>query len=811
MLLEVVVVGGADGKDSGNTIPRTGNWGRRGEGRGEGRGRRPHRLGGRPSWAALRPTAYLLGMRRLAALSALVLGLLATARPLRAGGGPETTVVVVNADSPTSRRVAHTYARLRGIPASHLIDVPGVPSLGIVPLEVFRERLWAPVKKALEERGLLETTDLLAWSADFPFAVDVAAEAKEKGAQELPHVPFRAALTSLTYLWRLVEAHDARAYLDLGVNRYLARERAGAPPVSRGFRASAVWNPAGEVAADTDIESPHRYLLSVMLGYTGTFGNDADEVLACLERAAASDGTNPDGTVYLLQNDDVRATTRAPFFEAAVSALTAMGRKAVVLSKGKDGQDGVLPKGKDDVLGAVLGFAGFTWKDAGSRMLPGCIAEHLTSFGADFSHGGQTKIAELLRGGAAGSSGTVAEPLALWQKFPLPTIHVHYAAGCSLAEAFYQSLAGPFQTLVVGDPLARPFAHFGRVALPPAGPEPLRGTVEVLATVEPAPLTRVGRLELWVDGRRRATAAPEQPLAWDTTVEDDGPHEVRVVAVEAGPIETRSSGTGTRVVANAGRSVTLSAAKPRLALDGEAALGGKAADALEVEIRCGARVLATVPVKGGSFKASVPAALLGLASPPLVARARWAAGPRALSAPLALEVEPRGEARLPALKPTKPVKPPKAGKDGKVPPPPAPPVGRAGLTLVAVDAKNKRHEGTVTDLGDEALKKALDGLGAGDVKRIELEGEIEVAEDGLYQLVFTASGPLSGRLGTVAFEAHEASPTRAAFALAPLTQGWNPLRLVLEVPAGTVPRLSALLAGHAVATPLVAKSLRQGP
>src|SRR5262249_46080998 len=155
--------------------------------------------------------------------------------------------------------------------------------------------------------------------------------------------------------------------------------------------------------------------------------------------------------------------------------------------------------------------------------------------------------AELLRNGAAGSSGTVAEPLALWQKFPVPAIHVHYAAGCSLAEAFYQSLAGPYQTLVVGDPLARPFARFARVTLPAAPAEPLRGTVEVAAEVQPAEGTKVGRVELWVDGVRRAEATGTGALAWDTTRDDDGVHEVRVVAIEAGAIETRSFALAPRV------------------------------------------------------------------------------------------------------------------------------------------------------------------------------------------------------------------------------------------------------------------------
>ncbi len=142
------------------------------------------------------------------------------AAPAHAGGGPERTVVVVNADSPVSLQVAHEYARRRAIPPSHLIYLEGVPTLRVVDLATYRERLWNPVKAALVERGLLEATDLLAWSADFPFGVDVTEEAKAKKVEGLQHVPFRAALTGLTWFWRHVEAQDPARYLDLHGNAY---------------------------------------------------------------------------------------------------------------------------------------------------------------------------------------------------------------------------------------------------------------------------------------------------------------------------------------------------------------------------------------------------------------------------------------------------------------------------------------------------------------------------------------------------------------------------------------------------------------
>lgn len=870
---------------------------------------------------ASRPTCRRALGAGLLLLAGLLLGWPAAAE---AGGGPERTVVVVNADSPVSLQVAHAYARRRGIPAENLVYLEGVPTLRIVDLDTFRTRLWAPVKQQLEARGLLEEADVLAWSADFPFAVDVDAEAKAKGIQPMPHVPFRASLTGLSYFWRHVEAGETARWLDLGANRYFhpepgtrsgpsgrpptaaeaaamrtAQEQlqkqdwagardtykallAGAPdlmgawydlacclarlgdkPAALEALAQAVqrgWTNALHTVSDADLEplrgdpafdalveqmtkaqqrlagghashgfgaartwgaggapvpqlvgsgeAPReRYLLSVMLGYTGEWGNSAPEVLACLERGAQCDGTQPDGTVYLLSNDDVRATTRAPYFPFTQGLLESMGRRVAVLAKGKDGQDGILPKAKPDVIGAVVGSAGFAWKGTESTLLPGAIVEHLTSYGADFSHGGQTKLSELLRAGSAGSAGTVAEPLALWQKFPLPSIHVHYARGCSLAEAYYQGMAGPWQTLVVGDPLARPFARFATVTLPAAlTAGPLAGTQAVEAGLEPAVAQAGGRLELWVDGRLRAQGAVGTALSWDTAAEDDGVHDLRLVHVAGDAIETRSQARARVTVANAARSATLAGPKEMPRLGAMLALSGKAAGASEVELLLGARVLATAPVKGGAFKAELDTLLLGPATVELVARARFPDGPAARSAPLEVTAAASATGKAPGKPAPKPKKPKDAkDKDGKAPaPPPAGP--KAGLVLRVTDDKKKVHEGTLAALSDEALAKALADLKVEKAARIELDGQLEVPADGFYQLLLAGSGRLEVTWGGQRALAATASPARMAFAGAWLKAGWNALEIVLE-PEGA-PRLSALLGGQVVTAPLAAASLR---
>ena len=113
---------------------------------------------------------------------------------------------------------------------------------------------------------------------------------------------------------------------------------------------------------------------------------------------------------------------------------------------------------KRDVLGLSTGIATFSWTATGSKIVPGAICENLTSYGGMILDEPQTKLAEFLRNDAAGSSGTVIEPFAIQAKFPHPLIHAHYASGCSLAEAYYQSVEGPFQLLIVGDALCQPWA-----------------------------------------------------------------------------------------------------------------------------------------------------------------------------------------------------------------------------------------------------------------------------------------------------------------------------------------------------------------
>jgi hypothetical protein len=279
---------------------------------------------------------------------------------------------------------------------------------------------------------------------------------------------------------------------------------------------------------------PRRYLLSTVLAVTRGRGLSVDESLANLRRSVAADGSRPTGTIYIERNGDVRSTTREWAFRGVVRRLETLGVRAVV-------EAGVLPKNRTDVAGAVIGIADFQWPASGSEILPGAIVEHLTSFGGVMTKGaGQTPLVEFLRHGAAGASGTVTEPFAIQAKFPTPFIHVYYAEGCTLAESFYQAVSGPYQLLVVGDALCRPWARPLTLTVDgqPIDGARLTNKLELAPRCESTAGIELAECRLYVDGRLIRTNGAGKPLTLDPALIDGGPHEATVVAIGNDAVRT---------------------------------------------------------------------------------------------------------------------------------------------------------------------------------------------------------------------------------------------------------------------------------
>lgn len=371
------------------------------------------------------------------------------------------------------------------------------------------------------------------------------------------------------------------------------------PP--RAFHNSVGWSAAGEARpADRGM----RYLLSTMLAVTSGRGNSVGEAIDGLRRSAAADGTCPAGTVYYMRNGDIRSTTRQWGFVSAAEKLKAMGVRAEVV-------DGVLPKDRRDVAGAMIGAAGFQWKSCGSTVLPGAICEHLTSFGgAMHEASGQTPLSEFLRYGAAAASGTVTEPYAIQAKFPTPFLHVYYASGCSLAEAFYQSVHGPYQLLIVGDPLCRPWAKIPKVEIEGLSPDavvkgPLRIRPKVGGT------SKIGRCEVFLDGRCTITAPPGEWIAVPIASLADGYHEIRLTVVVGDAVETQATASVPIVVDRHGLSMEASATAKGVTLDESITVRVRMPRAKRIALLHNRREVASVAGPEGSLRVAATALGLG--------------------------------------------------------------------------------------------------------------------------------------------------------------------------------------------------------
>ncbi len=400
---------------------------------------------------------------------------------------------------------------------------------------------------------------------------------------------------------------------------------------TRGFSSQMLW---GKNGWPNSPDQGKRLWLSTMLGVAGGMrGCSGTQIIQQLQRSVAADGTMPMGSFFFSNTGDIRTRTRQPGFADAIRDLQRLGfRASEIRSK--------TPNNRADVLGATLGAADIDWIGSGSRFLPGALCDNLTSYGGNLQdNASQTPLTDYLKMGAAGASGTVIEPFAVAQKFPSPRLHVHYARGCCLAEAFYQSVSGPFQLLIVGDPLCQPWARFPRFAVTGLNQG---DTVEanIQLTIErDATGPEIGRYELFIDGRRIAVVPGVQKRV-SVAVGDltDGWHELRVVAVDNTRIGTKSRQSRGFVTVNNGREVKLTVAGDGRYQAVRSILVSASSDGADaIQIRQNGRLMAVVD--GDSGEAQIDCYDLGLGPCTLTAGVQ---GPNGVisSQPVSIEINP---------------------------------------------------------------------------------------------------------------------------------------------------------------------------
>lgn len=657
-----------------------------------------------------------------------------------AGGGPENVLLVVNAESDSSKMIANWYIDGRGIPARNVFYLNGITMRERTSIEVFTEKILKPIMAEIKERQL-SGIDYVVYSSDFPTAITIAPHRSEllKLNKNLPAKLFlpEASINSLTY-FAVPVFNDSPSYMSLDANNYYRHQASlilrrpffnarqaefqdaikvfntGTPAVLQesidtltelsnknpnqvalsywiakfcakrgdsklaarwlqraiqtGWRykqvtlkdpafATALEDPLFKGFAERIPDDPfdfvptrgfksnygfgangfpndeagqgNRHFLSTVLAVTRNFGNTEVEALRQLKKTMVADESQPTGTFYFSDNGDVRSNTRKRNFAAAITALESLGHKTQIVKTN-------LPQKAGDIIGLTCGKSYFSFAKSGSRIVPGAICENLTSWGGVMARKGHSGISELIRSGTAGSSGTVVEPYALQAKFPHPMIHAHYARGCSLAESFYQSVQGPFQLLIVGDALCQPWAVKPKIEIKglSAG-EKISGKRELKVDISKSPVP-VQKMELYVDGKLVVRSGYKETIKFDSTKMTDGYHEVRVVVVASGLIETVGNCVIPFQVDNFGKATTLTAERTDYRISRRITFDAKSNFGTAIELFHNNRSLGKKDGRDVEF--TVSASKLGRGPVKLIAVALSDQGNKVASMPLEFEI-----------------------------------------------------------------------------------------------------------------------------------------------------------------------------
>ncbi|MBX3269133.1 MAG: TIGR03790 family protein [Sandaracinaceae bacterium] len=372
---------------------------------------------------------------RAATTLGLVLSLAASVA--RATPGPDTTVVVANANVPESVALARRYAGARGVPDAQvcLLDVEDVEDLE---LEAYEAQVLGPLRACLDRtvgaRARMEAAVLI---RGMPLRVRVATGAS----------PDVVSLAAALGLWETTAMGRPLLGAPPGMSAMCGATpcyAAAWPNPYRGFPFEPGWSL--ERSGVT-----WRPLLVTML-----HGRSFEDAARLLESALAAEARPPAGELLFMDGADPARGALDAQYDAVIAALAGLDLTATRAPFDANLTGRTL-------AGFVTGTASLGETIEGNTFSPGALTDNLTSFGAvpaNFRASGeqQVSIARWVAQGVAGAHGTVAEPLN--NCFPNRRFFVEYALGATLAEAYLSMM--PFvywQNLVLGDPMAAPYAR----------------------------------------------------------------------------------------------------------------------------------------------------------------------------------------------------------------------------------------------------------------------------------------------------------------------------------------------------------------
>lgn len=544
---------------------------------------------------------------------ALLIGLLAGSCSPASGQGHEA-VLIADPASAESLYVANVYAQARGLPSSNLLFFsPAAPTFAQL-AEVNHAALFGEL-----QRKRISRADYILLTSDQPFSVAASGLVSDQCS-----AVNRFALASSYGL-----APFAGIILAGGQNSTIINPFAGASSIA--FNAQTQYLSGNPVSS-----GGRRSFIAAHIGYTGTRGNTLGEVLETITRGVASDFTNPTAEMQMARTSDVnRSGPRDGGYAATVNLINSEGGNASTFNAN-------LPRNGDAVAGAMTGLANPDIDGGDFTIVPGAYADHLTSFAGAFNIDDQTKMSRWIAKGATLTSGAVEEPCNYPSKFPSSRVFLHATRGLTLGESYYRAAgAVPFQIMLMGDPLARPFGIAPVVSLPdlPSGPISSRLAFTPLATTA-RPGAGIERVDVFVDGIARGSYAPGERVELSTSFYGDGFRELRVVAIDDTDQEIPGEWVGLIELTTRGGSASLSVDSASGALNDTFAFTldapTRANAVVEARLLHHGRVVATSDTVPATL--SLHGQILGAGPAPVVAEMLYSDGSSARSAPVVLDI-----------------------------------------------------------------------------------------------------------------------------------------------------------------------------
>jgi uncharacterized protein (TIGR03790 family) len=340
----------------------------------------------------------------------------ALAMRLWAGGSGLNVVVVVNQNSTNSVQLGNYYREQRQIPPQNFLRMNWTGGNQTWTLSDFYTYLYNPLLTMLSSRQLTNQVDYVVLCMDIPFAVNDGIS------------PTLESTTSSLFYGPKPDPNQPCSMAAGSTNLYAGSEGIFrfTPPLSA---------------------SSNAFLVTMLTA------SNLPMAKLTVDMGVASDSTFPTQTVYLSKGNDVNRNVRYVTFDNAVFNTRLRGNYAMqrINANGLGG------------LGTLLGAetGNYSYGLAGTTFAPGALADNLTSYGGAIlsDNAGMLSILSFLAAGASGTYGTVSEPCNYLGKFPSPQNYFYQARGFSLAECYYQSVTNPYQGLLLGEPLAAPFAQ----------------------------------------------------------------------------------------------------------------------------------------------------------------------------------------------------------------------------------------------------------------------------------------------------------------------------------------------------------------